>query len=514
MNQKNRIQLIRNHLDEVRVIVRKQPLNELLGFLSALNFPNDKAWRIFQERIKSNPQIAKSYRIFIPLLAKYAILNSNDHIGQSNRNFEKAFSDIDLAIQRLIEIKDWLPNELFNDPEQALTTWEFLVANQQFLYQEIPTNTFARCFWLFDRIPKEEKYLDKINIAETFKDIYSFSLDRIWLITANIIHQYKGGFQYFDNTDEKFKESKTYFDRFSINYSDFRNLAKDKSKSLTGLSTQFYGYSSFDDYPIIKLENGYVIICPYYLVRRFYIPMYFDLLEYYQKSENLKQNSFSTLFGEVFQEYVERQLEILKDECECIAEFEYDSDKSKKFCDFTLLYKNSAIFIEVKKNLLPVQAKFELDKEKLKKSIKNSFVKGLIQIHNKISHISNKIKGLEKFYTIENFYPVVVTFDDTYRLNGFYIRSIVDEILAEEGISFSNKWQIITIRELENILPICSKDRTLLSLLKMKLSDNNSLHQDFDDFLREKKIEVIHNQLIQYVIKGELEKFNKEKPFK
>lgn len=507
-----RITRVRNHLQDLRVMVRRQPLHEWLAFLSSLNFPNNRTWKIFQDRTKNDPALKKAYRIFIPALAKYSILNSNDNVGISNRNFEVAFRDVHKCINIIIEVKDWIPPELYENPDIALSAWSFLMANQQNIFQEFPKNTFARCFWLYDRIPKEIQKENGIDVASVIENLYGLSLNKLWIITSNILGQYKGGYQLFEPENKTIDEdSIKYFEKFSIDYASFRTLANDKTKSLTGESTQFYGFSPLDLYPIIKTQGKYIIICPYYLIRRFYIPMYFDLLNHHQQSEDNRENPFSGFFGEVFQSYVGKQLTLINDGSELILEFDYDTDGSKKFCDFTLIYGDIAILVEVKKHLLPVHSKFELNKEKLKETLSRSVVLGLTQIANKIKHIKAEMKGLEKFNEIKSYYPLVLTFDDTYQMNDLYIRTLINEILVEKEIKFDNNWQIMTIRELENLVPVCSKNQSLLDLMKKKLGEDNKVYMDFDTFLTNENIEFIDNELITQVIKEELDKFNEEK---
>ncbi|MEO8399422.1 MAG: hypothetical protein ABI550_06360 [Ignavibacteriaceae bacterium] len=511
LNEINRVNKVRNYLRDLRALVRRQPLHEWLAFLSSLNFSNNKTWKIFQERTKNDDKSRKAYRIFLPVLAKYSILNSNDNIGISNRNFEEVYRDVRKCIEIIIEVKDWIPPGLFDNPEIALAAWTFLMANQQNIFQEFPKNTFARCFWLYDRIPKELKAEKGINMEKDIENIYGLSLNKLWIITSNIIGQYQGGYQIFDsNNDTIDKDSIKYFDKFSIEYKDFRTLATDKTKSLIGESTQFYGFSPFDLFPIIRTQGKYIIVCPYYLIRRFYIPMYFDLLNHYQKSKDKKENLFSYYFGEVFQFYVGKQLTLLDDNDGLLYEFDYDKDGSKKFCDFTLIYDDCAILIEVKKYLIPVHSKFELNRSNLKDALSKSLVLGLIQIANKIEHIKSNIIGLEKFNDIKNFYPLVITFDDSYQMNDLYIRILINEILNENGIQFDNKWQIMTIRELENIVSICSKKLSFITLMKKKV-EGEKVVLDFDTFLISEKIEILDNELINQVIKEEINSFNEGK---
>lgn len=512
MDSVKRRALVRNLLIDLRAIIRKQPLHEWLAFLSSLNFPNDKAWRILDERTKDDSAIRKAFRIFVPSLAKYSILNSNDHVGESNRNFELVFNDVFKCIKMIVEAKDWLPSELYEDPDLALSGWTFLMANQQNIFQEFPKNTFARCFWLYDRIPKEIKKENGIDVANDIENLYGLSLNKLWIITSNILGQYKGGYQLFEPENKTIDEdSIKYFEKVSIDYANFRTLANDKTKSLTGESTQFYGFSPLDLYPIIKTQGKYIIICPYYLIRRFYIPMYFDLLNHHQQSEDNRDNPFSVFFGEVFQSYVGKQFTLLDDDGELLPEFDYDADGSKKFCDYSLIYGDTAILIEVKKHLLPVHSKFELNKEKLKETLCRSVVLGLSQIANKIGHIKTGVYGLEKFNDIKNFYPLVLTFDDTYQMNDLYIRTLINEILKEKEIIFDNKWQIMTIRELENLVPVCSNKQSFLDLFKKKNGDEKKIFLDFDAFLTGENIEFVDNELIAQVIKEEIDRFNKEK---
>ena len=69
----------------------------------------------------------------------------------------------------------------------------------------------------------------------------------------------------------------------------------------------------------------------------------------------------------------------------------------------------------------------------------------------------------------------------------------------------------MTIRELENLVPVCSKKQSFLDLLKKKNNDDKKVFMDFDAFLTDENIDFVDNELITQVIKEELDKFNEEK---
>lgn len=239
------------------------------------------------------------------------------------------------------------------------------------------------------------------------------------------------------------------------------------------------------------------------------IPLYFDLLHHFQTDNDPKVNPFSEYFGKIFEVYVGKQLKLLEDGGQIIEEFQYDNDGSKKFCDYSLIYGDETILIEVKKNLIPIRTKYELDTEKIKGSIENGIIKAFEQLYKKIGHIRESIAGLEKFSKIKKFYPVVVVFDDSYSLNGSFFKSIIDEKLLEKNISFDIPWQIITIRELEILVSSLNQRKSLRDILEDKTGETIKLNYDFDIYLQNQEIEKVENSYIVKAIKDNLDKWNK-----
>lgn len=503
----------RNYIDDLRVLVRRQPLNELLSLLSSFLWPNELAWEDLRRRTRGNEQTLTKIKVFIPFLAKFAINQSNDHVGTSNRNINDFYADLERSINLIIEIKDWLPYDLFDDPDYAFSAWQFVIANQQFPLQENPKNYLIRCLLFYKTIPAEIN--SQLNIAEAFQNIFGLSIERFWLLVIKTLQGYHGAWFptniYLGLNEPPYnitaEELTTYFNKISTDYTTFRTISIDQSVSLVGRSTQFYGFTPFDKFPVIRNGSQSLILSPYYLVKRLTHSVYFDLLHYFQVGDDLRNNPFSSEFGMIFQNYIGKQLSYIDDGSELIPEFEYDSD-NKKFADWSLLYTNKLVLFEVKKNLLPNSIKFMMYKNELKESLEKGIIKGLRQCYNKINHSRNNISGLERFSNVEEFYPVVIIYDDTYLFNDNFIRTIIDETLSEEGIAFDKKWQIITTREIEDVVNICSAERSFISLLSEKLDSSDKLLIDWTQYLKSKNIDIGENALLRETFETEIELLN------
>ena len=77
-----------------------------------------------------------------------------------------------------------------------------------------------------------------------------------------------------------------------------------------------------------------------------------------------------------------------------------------------------------------------ISKEDVKQKLIDSYVKGLKQIYSKIEHTKQQLRGLELLKNVRNFYPIIITFDDTYYLNEQYIRSKINNELQEAACCF------------------------------------------------------------------------------
>jgi len=505
---------IRNYLHELRVLVRKQPLYELLMVLSGFMWPNNFAYEDLRNRLKKNNEVLDKFKTFIPLLAKYAILNSNDHVKMNDREINKFYSDLERAINLIIEIKDLMPIELIGSSKFILSARKFTLANQQFPQREDPKNYMVRFILLYKTIPQELKL--EIDISQAIEENFKMSIDRLYLILLKTLLSYKGEWvskgKYLGlNSDPyyfKEEELNNFFNTLLIDYEKFRDISNDKKLSLTGYATQFYGFSAFDKYPILENNSKIIIPSPYHFLKRITQSIYFDLLEYFQKGNDLRDNSFSRYFGKIFENYVGKQLEYLKDGSLLVEEFEFDKDK-KKFADWTIVYSDSLILIEVKKNLLPNSTKYLMNETNLMEVLNRGIVKGLKQCADKIKYTKNKIKGLEKFSMIKKFYPVVVIFDDSYLLNDTFIRSIIDKSLVELQIEFENDWQVITTRELEKIVTVCSEENRFIDLLNDKISNQEKLCADWERYFLADGYSITENQLLKETFTNELELINK-----
>lgn len=504
---------VRKGLDRLRFLVRRYPLNELLFLFSSFNWPHNNAWEHLKIKTKDNHAEGLIYWIYLPALAKYAILHSNDHVGEPNRSVEKAFKEVEEMLTIVNDLKDWIPFHLYQNPKFAFDVFKFQLMNQHFPFQEKPHSIIGRSLALFRDIP--EKINFRVDLLTAFQEIYGISLQKFWVLTINLLTTYHGDWisrVKFGGLDKpplfiKHEEMIKYLGKLSLSYKQFRELANDPEVSFKGISNQFYGYSPFDSHPIVIRNDEFLIISPHYFVRRMFLPIYFDLLDHFQVGDNPKDNRFSTSFGEIFQVYVGKQLEYLKDGSELIPELEYDRDR-KKFVDWILKYENKAVFIEVKKNVLALKAKFIFDEKFLRDSLKKTLVKGLKQCHTKIKHLENALVGLERLKDVKEVYPIVVTFDDTYLLNSDFIREIIDQELVKEGISFQNKWQVLTIRELEIVVTASRSDQTFLELLRKKIKNPDYLKKDWDNFLNTIGQPAQENEMLTEIIRHEFEKIS------
>lgn len=511
---REREQDVRRGLKRLRSLVRRYPLNELLYFFSSLNWPHNNASE-YLNRVTQDKRVEElMYRIYLPALAKFAILKSKDHIGQSNRSVVKAFQEINEMLFIVNDIKDWIPFHLLQDPKFAINAFDFQLKNQHFPFQENPHSIISiigRSLALFRNIPEEKNF--GLDLSSAFQEIYGMPLHRFWVFTIKLLTTYNGAWR----SSQKFvglnmpplfvnhEEAEKYFSKLSLSCKEFKKCAKDSELSFIGDSTQFYGYSPFDSHPIIMRNDEFLIISPHYFVRRMYIPVYFDLLDHFQVGDDHKENRFSSPFGKIFEAYVGKQLEYLKDGSELIPELKFGRNNND-YVDWILKYREKAIFIEVKKHLLPQEARFILDEKLLRKSLENTIVKGLKQCYTKIKLLKNAPVGLERLKDVKEVYPVVVTFDDTYLLNSDFIRELIDQELVKEGISFQNKWQVLTIRELEQVVSVSRSDQTFLELLRKKIESPDYLIKDWDNFLSTIGQPAQENAMLTEIIKREFEK--------
>lgn len=500
-------------LQALKKTVRKYPLDELLSLLSCFHWGGNKFAEYVERNIKAL-ELKKALWIYTPSLARYAIENSNDYWGQSNRHINEALNDLMRCVTIINELKDSKINAESNNPEAEISKFQFQIAQQQFGIQETPLfrrNELMRSILIYKNLPLELSSEISVNIPDAIEKIYGLNVMRFFDVLLLFMIGYRGGWfkpAFVDKMQNnkwgiKISEIQQTMNKLTLSYVEFRDNAR--KYGFTGISNQFYGYTPFDSYPVVAgRQSDFLILSPFYFLKRIYLGIYYDLLGYYQTSYNLGANDFSNDFGKIFEQYTWKQFGELNDGAIKIREFTYSH--SKKFTDINLKYNDALIMIECKKNRLRIDGRFVIDENKLKEDLGKAIVKGLKQIHARIKDIKNRDSGLEQFYEIKKFYPIVCTFDDAYLLNDLYVRSMVDNQLSELGISFEIPWQIIKISEVEELIPSLSTDISFLQFLRAKLENLVSLRHDWQQFRREKNIEARENPILEKIGREILEK--------
>jgi len=503
----------RQAIQRLRNTVRKYPLNELVALISCSLWARNKVSDLLDKLLKEVTE-KKALWIYSPSLAKYAILNSNDHVGLSNRDINEALNDLINCILIINEVKDPIPNPDASDAQNELSKFMFHIAQQQFGLQETPAfikNELARSIVLYDSLPKQLANELNIDVCKAVERIYAMDVIRFFNVLMLFLGGYNGGWRnssVVENLGDNIwqvtpQELSGFVNKLGLDYSAFRHQAKDFGFS--GVSSQFYGYTPFDSHPITIRTNGdFLIISPHYLFKRIYLGIYFDLLKHFQETTDLRANEFSTEFGKIFEEYAWQQFNQLTDDSEVIREFYYRN--SKRFTDISLKYGNELILIECKKNRLRLEARYVSQESILKEDLGKSIFKGLKQIANRITDIQNKEEGLERFFNIIEYFPMICTFDDAYLLNDTFVRNMVAEQLAREGITFKHPWQIIKISEVEELIPSLQKEYSFLDMLKEKLTSAELIGMDWQKFKHQKGINQIKNPILTKVLDGMVNK--------
>ena len=267
---------------------------------------------------------------------------------------------------------------------------------------------------------------------------------------------------------------------------------------------EMYSAPIIERYPIVELPSGKNIIpWPQFILNRLCYGPY-DILK------DVLGNEFTGLFGIVFQNYIERLLNILRDKTDQTFLSDRDYGKSEKQPDFVLpssVY-DTLMCIEAKGN----EDSLILDKEKLADIVQPVIGKAVCQCHDLwVRTQQDQVESIKENH--KNCTPLVVTFKSFDFANSkFYRQEVVGPMRNERcQESFShcvNRYQVLDIRSFERLISIaiCSCV-SLHEILEKK--NTQGLEDDWCGFLAEQYKNLEDKTAYSHALEGISKEFEK-----
>jgi len=403
-----------------------------------------------------------------------------------------------------------------SSPEDA-TRFMIRVAYQQFPDFYGDADTLGRTHLLFRSCARAVESKMSFDIDTAYKEATGLTFDQSWDITLALfgfVLTKNGGVQSGPLKAGYLKQniSKPDIDRFvnmiSLSPTQFKEKMKLPQYRVDPFET--FNPNPLVNWPMIKLENNrWVVPILPYLFRRGTEQAFYDVIGY-------KGRDFSSFFGYVFEDYVDRILETLGPSYEIIPEKQY-LRKRRATCDRIIIKGSNAVLIECKTKRLSLKTKLTAEKELLRGDLtdrvgdKSNVVSAIRQLYRTEQDIRTNCSGLEELHrkVTGEIYPLVLVLDPYYLANTHYIKQIIAEELTKGDPAIKDyDWQILDARDLE---PLCSlaRQEDFVDLIAKKFSSPELQEQDMktfvDNFVKEKKIS--RDTLVHPALSAELDAF-------
>lgn len=455
----------------------------------ALAFIGDVGAEIIKRK---NPEIINLYPQFInewqlAFLAKALIINSNDYR-------RKAFTKKELLICANIynNLEDkFLKVSQDNDEEFQKAGQSFLIrtAYQQFSFQRGINYLISRALFLFEEIPNTINN-PSFEMEKEIRSIYSLSAREVIIIGFIIFATIKKGYfepdyllNFNDDNFRKFITKETLgklVDKLSANYKKIREVFFNYDE--TDKELEQFSFNALRIFPIVKTDiAGLVVPVPRFLLERITTGIYYSLMDKYK---DYNSNKFMEFFGkEIFERYVGLLLQQkYKINESLFKEWQYKKGKNKCLTsDWIIIQNNIAILIECKTSGISLEAKSWAELEKIQYDLKLRVVKAIEQMVDLVNNVRGNCRGLERLFSIKNFYYIVITYDKIFLSSSFIIRNMIKNELIKKDI-VAPIYEILSIDELENLIPFLN-DFSLEFLLDNKFKNNEWEKIDFDNYM-------------------------------
>ncbi len=245
-----------------------------------------------------------------------------------------------------------------------------------------------------------------------------------------------------------------YFDTLSKSVDDMRKwlklLEEERNRSGMGVDDEYFEPTPFLLYPLLKAENGYIVISPDLLVE--------SLASYvYYKLRDIDVVSLMSKFGRIFESLVERSLRSV------VTNVYTETDlvkhlglrENQRLVDFLIVEGGCNIFVEAKGVIMNAKGIVADRPGTVRQQLKTTVLKGLDQAYSIASLIQSRRDLDGRPIGTDDNYLLIVTFKDLHLGQGQEFRYTfapdeVNKIVARYG---GREWI-----PLSNVFILCIDD--------------------------------------------------------
>jgi hypothetical protein len=509
-----------NALELLKDEVSKFKTSAVLKMISDITWKGPEAFGFRGD----DSSLVKLQQFHLNLISKYAILHSDE---STNKKSGASFDDIGRMLNIFHEHLTEPEFEIEKDARGKLTreiVYSFLrrTSQLQLRFQRDLHQELGRTLTVYNDLLKGDLLRTKprrINYSQAFHELYGMNLERFLQLCYLIHGSYRAG---FNRRSEIIKFCRTLpgflpieftntFNLLSIDKNKFASLAQ--KRAIHDPRFEYYDFNPLQAYPIYMLDEEEIIIPSYYeFIFRMVDGVYFDLFNRYADKNNIKANPFTEDLGEVFEEYVDTLWGITGKQW--AKKFPYAD--GNEFSDYSVLEDSTVFLIELKAKRLRLPTRVKGQEQDLIDDLESGIIKGLIQIQNKIEDIKKRVRGLEKYYSVEQFYGIVLTMDKLYLGNSPPFRELVDAILRQNGINLDFEYQIMEANEFEDLIEPFRLGMSWTQLIERKMQTDvkqnpfkmlrtiTSLYSTSDNQLLAQRFKIFNETIVNALSKIEI----------
>lgn len=358
------------------------------------------------------------------------------------------------------------------------------IANQQFADFEGLRGFYPRAILLFQELAKEAEAQQGITLSEVLRGKTGLEMDEALFLAFGIHSLLCEG-----------KRGHLLERDIMTASPEFPGITKERmGRLLDWLSTDYEGFRQAGDLPAVGAEEGYepynfnplvehpiirtprdhyVIPIVHYLFRRVTIGVFYDLIR------STHGGKAGHIIGRAIEAYVGRLIEDLPSHGHLIPEIGYAEGKTT--CEWILDEPDAITLVECKRISLKQHAKTTGRREDVKRDVsrEDAVADGIAKLMETAQAIrAGKIKALDPQKRIIG---LLVTLDQFFCANTSYIKSILQEVLAERGVTLGDfQYQICPVPDLEELCRLLNATAQHLSTaLVAKLDGTHNVPGDF-----------------------------------
>ena len=431
----------------------------------------------------------KKYPTFISaMITKYAILNSNMHIGWSPMWDDDFIPIMKMVTDCSVYDPDFdLSNKSLEEKEEKTASFLLRKIGSQSRLDIQVRNALGGTIYLYEEMAKDKnappfiKKLVNSQFEKTFGVSISDFLKIGYLLFASSSNSAnKGGFtgEYFENVRKQGisipnnEVVNNCLKQIACDQYQFRKICI-KSKSKEG-SYKSYEINPLLKYPIIRLWNPsnqnnlkddkFIAPVPNLLIYRLTTGLYYQL---FNMNEDEKEK-FSKEFGELFESYTGVLLRWYKLPDKILSADEIKmhipryKKKNVKIPDWVIFCEEGVILIECKATRYS-QDMYERGLKAEANSCIKQIRKGIIQMNEFETQIPRLCEKFGKNYTDLQVQKIIVSHENLLGLRGGPLKNYVDREIIKKG--YSKEWKTLWIGELEEIQPYITGGANFWSFL-------------------------------------------------